>query len=195
MQIDFAQTPTQFQENQFIVLRQVLKDPVLQMIKDYYRVRHESGSLDNPDTQVKNSPAKYADPLAETLLLRVKPIMEKATGLKLFPTYTYMRVYLKGATLEAHKDRPSCEISTTLCVDADTSVPWPIFVRNSKGDVAKIFLESGDMLIYRGCDCEHWREPFQGEKHVQIFLHFVDQNGPHAEWKFDKRPSVGSKSS
>ena len=42
------------------------------------------------------------------------PRMEKATGLKLFPTYTYFRVYKNGDVLEKHKDRPSCEISVSL---------------------------------------------------------------------------------
>jgi PKHD-type hydroxylase len=38
----------------------------------------------------------------------------------------------------------------------------------------------------------HWREPyFEGKWQAQVFLHYVDQNGPHAEWKYDKRESLG----
>jgi len=29
-------------------------------------------------------------------------------------------------------------------------------------DSTKVLLNSGDMLIYRGCDLEHWRDPFEG---------------------------------
>ena len=26
----------------------------------------------------------------------------------------------------------------------------------------KVLLEVGDMLVYSGCELEHWREPFEG---------------------------------
>jgi PKHD-type hydroxylase len=46
--------------------------------------------------------------------------------------------------------------------------------------------------MYRGMDKWHWREPyFEGKWQAQVFLHYVDQNGPHAEWKYDKRESLG----
>jgi hypothetical protein len=60
-------------------------------------------------------------------------------------------------------------------------------------DGARSFnLETGDALLYRGIDLPHWREPFQGIQAVQVFLFWVDQNGPHAEWKYDKRPRLNS---
>ena len=48
-------------------------------------------------------------------------------------------------------------------------------------------LSPGDGLLYRGIDVFHWREPFQGNRLVQVFLHYVDRNGPHADQKFDGR--------
>ena len=36
----------------------------------------------------------------ETLLLKCQPGMEKATGLKLYPAYTYARIYKKGDELK-----------------------------------------------------------------------------------------------
>ena len=45
---------------------------------------------------------------------QVKPVMEKHTKLKLSETYSYARIYKKGDVLARHKDRYSCEISTTL---------------------------------------------------------------------------------
>ena len=50
------------------------------------------------------------------------------------------------------------------------------------------------MAIYRGIELEHWREKFEapeGSWHVQAFLHYVDANGPHSEWEYDKRISIG----
>jgi len=108
----------------------------------------------------------------ETLLLKCQPSMEKATGLKLYPAYTYARIYKKGDVLARHKDRYSCEISTTLNLGGDD---WPIYLdpTGNKGQAGvKIKLSPGDMLIYSGCDLEHWREPFKGNNHAQVFLHY-----------------------
>ena len=58
--------------------------------------------------------------------------------------------------------------------------------------VFKVNLKPGDMLVYSGCDLEHWREPFEGEECVQVFLHYNHVNGRFAEQnKFDKRAMLG----
>jgi|TARA_R100000479_G_scaffold96291_1_gene47723 hypothetical protein len=139
------------------------------------------------DDQVPGTYSHYSDVLMDTLLVEVHPIMEKKTKLKLFPTYSYCRVYKKGDVLERHKDRPSCEISTTLNLGGDN---WPIYLEPSgkeglKG--VKINLKQGDMLIYSGCELEHWREPFEGEECTQVFLHYSTK----LENRFDKRPMLG----
>jgi hypothetical protein len=75
------------------------------------------------DTQIPNTYSHYADPVMETLLVKMLPVMKQHTGLDLVPTYSYARAYKKGDTLHRHKDRPCCEISTTLNLGGD---PWPI---------------------------------------------------------------------
>ena len=57
--------------------------------------------------------------------VKCQPDMEKATGLKLYPAYTYARIYKKGDELKRHKDRFSCEISTTMNLGGDD---WPIYL-------------------------------------------------------------------
>ena len=157
---------------------------------DYWMMQNYVTHSGNPlvgnfhDKQVPGSYAKYADRLMETLLLKTIPVMKAKTGLDLIPTYSYTRLYRTGNILNRHKDRPSCEISTTLNLGGD---PWPIFidptgsnnvVDESKGimkpDAPKgnrVDLKPGDMLIYSGCKLEHWREPFQGKLCGQVFLH------------------------
>jgi hypothetical protein len=51
--------------------------------------------------------------------------MEKHTGIKLSETYSYARIYKEGDVLARHKDRYSCEISTTLNLGGE---PWPIYL-------------------------------------------------------------------
>jgi hypothetical protein len=136
------------------------------------------------DQQIPNTYSCYADPVMETLLVKVLPKMQEETGLNLVPTYSYARVYKKGDELKKHKDRPSCEISTTINLGGDL---WPIFIEETK-----VLLEVGDMLVYSGCELEHWREPFDGNICGQVFLHYNHVNGQFAEKnKFDGRPMLG----
>ena len=136
------------------------------------------------DTQIPNTYSIYGDPAFDTLLMKMLPVMKKETGLDVVPTYSYARMYKKGDELKKHKDRPSCEISTTLNLGGD---PWPIFLENNK-----VVLEIGDMLIYEGCKLEHWREPFEGEHCGQVFLHYNNVNGQFKDINiFDGREKLG----
>jgi hypothetical protein len=181
---------------EFAARRHLLQRGVLdlQSLEFYYRhalTLAANGSMTIGDEQVPGTPSAYADPAMEMLLEDLRPRVERATGLSLFPTYAYFRVYKQGDVLECHRDRPSCEISMTLNLGCRPDDPWPIFIEGPTG-TASISLRPGDALIYRGCDCDHWREAFIGEHAAQVFLHYVDENGPNAEWKFDKRPSLSS---
>jgi hypothetical protein len=108
-------------------------------------------------------------------------LMEQETGLKLFPTYAFSRVYSYNADLKPHKDRPSCEVSVTAMWGSDGK-PWPIYMEDTP-----IEMKPGDAVIYLGCELNHYRYNFKGDWHAQTFFHYVDQNGPFAGYKFDRR--------
>ena len=56
----------------------------------------------------------------------------------------------------------------------------------------KIDLKQGDMLVYSGCELEHWREKFKGKECIQVFLHYNNRKTPGAKDNmFDKRPHLG----
>jgi len=143
------------------------------------------------DSQVINTYSHYSDILMETLLEALVPRMEKETEVKLYPTYSYLRIYKQGDILSRHKDRFSCEISTTLNLGGD---PWPIYLEPSgKTDKAgvKVDFNPGDMLIYRGCDLEHWRQPFTGKNCAQVFLHYNQKTKKSKDNIYDGRPMLG----
>ena len=157
------------------------------------------------DRQIPNTYSIYSDHVMETLMMKVIPKMQQETGLQLIPTYSYARLYKHGDILKRHKDRPSCEISTTIHLGGDK---WPIFIDGTGQDTVideyknihkpnapkgtKVLLEVGDMLVYSGCELEHWREPFEGNICGQVFLHYNHVNGSFASKnKFDGRPMLG----
>ena len=48
------------------------------------------------------------------------------------------------------------------------------------------------MLIYRGCELEHWREAFEGDNCGQVFLHYNEANSPEGQKNiYDGRPFIG----
>ena len=171
-------------------------------------ITYDTGILGTwADKQIPNTYCHYADQVMETLLMKVLPKMQQETGLQLVPTYSYARLYKKGDILYRHKDRPSCEISATIHLGGN---PWSIFidgtgtnnilsgsnlttiVKPNAPEGTKVILDVGDMLVYSGCELEHWREPFEGDVCGQVFLHYNHVNGPFAEKnRFDKRPMLG----
>ena len=205
--------------NKYAVIRRALSYEVANFIFNYFLLKrdavkfmydnnltYDNGMLGTwADKQIPNTYSHYADFAMETLLVKMLPVMAKETGLQLIPTYSYARLYKKGDILYRHKDRPSCEISCTLNLGGD---PWPIFIDGTGANTVideyknihkpnapkgtKVLLEVGDMLVYSGCELEHWREPFEGDVCGQVFLHYNHVNGPFADKnRFDKRPMLG----
>ena len=196
-----------FEEKKYTVLKNVISKDVADMAYSYLLNKRKVAKVlfdekfISPftdyfgvfgDSQVSNTYAHYSDILMETLLEKVKPTMEKHTGLKLSPTYSYARIYKNGDVLARHKDRYSCEISTTLNLGGDS---WSIYLdptgKNGQAGI-KVDLEPGDMLIYSGCELEHWREEFKGKDCGQVFLHYNKSSSETAkENLYDKRPLIG----
>ena len=168
------------------IIKNFLTKEEIDLLTHYTRMKHrvnmtefDLGQNDQGDTMF------YGDPATDSLMLNKTKIMEKETGLELLPTYSFWRMYTYLADLKKHKDRPSCEISVTVKINS-CGEKWPIYM----GGV-EIELENGDGVVYKGCDIEHWREQFQGDWHAQTFLHYVNKNGPHADFYKDKRPLFG----
>jgi hypothetical protein len=163
------------------------------------------------DEQVVGHYSKYGDWSTDTILEDVRPKIEKELNCGLISTYSYTRVYRKGAELVRHTDRKSCNISATLNLGGDM---WPIFLditgKNNIKDTwydktkghkiilkknapkgIKIELNQGDALFYIGDKYEHWREPFTGNVCLQTFLHYNLDNKENKNNKFDGRLFLG----
>lgn len=196
-----------FQENKYVVIENFLDintanlfynyciNKVLKM--DFLRTtspndfREETDGVFGDGMTVNDSYCCYGDDLMDTLLQSSTKSMEQITGKKLSPQYTYWRMYERGDDLQPHIDRESCEISTTLCLGYNSSniqeeYVWGFFVRTEDGPI-EIKLKPGDMLVYRGCEVQHWREELKGLNHAQVFMHYNDKLGKYNKL-YDTRP-------
>jgi hypothetical protein len=160
---------------------------------------------DGPDGQVPGAHSVYGDALMESLLDTMRLRIEQLAGLRLFATYSYYRVYRPGAELKPHRDREACEISASICLGYrylhdDPAYSWPLCfeAKAGSGEGAIVLRqEPGDLVLYRGMELEHWRERFAarpGSYLVQVFLHYVDQDGPCKDYRHDKRAGLGHRS-
>ena len=137
------------------------------------------------DGQVPGAFSKYADPIFETLLLDKQHHIQDMVGQKIYPSYSYLRMYKNGSVLKRHTDRASCEITVSLCLGND-GIDWPLSFATDKG-VEHLVLDPGDAIFYDGRKIEHWRDPLEGKLQAQVFLHYVTVE----ENKFDRRPALG----
>jgi len=179
----------EFHEKGYLVIRDAIDKDLLRILSDYLLIEARNGSLD--DDGISRF-SRYGDSLTEALLSYCQPIVERYTGKKVYPSYSYARVYRKGDKLAMHQDRPACEYSLTIPVSYEAPVLWPLFVMEGKKKV-NIPLDIGDLLLYKGCDVPHGRTPFTGSRWVQVFLHYVDKKGKNAGWKYDKRKWLGQR--
>jgi hypothetical protein len=194
MSMNFAEG---FQSDKYLYISRFLSLEIVRLAMDYTLLRKAFFTQpEKKSEQVPGTHSAYADTLMEVLLLHCQPKIEALTGLKLFPTYSYYRVYKPGDELEKHQDRRACEISVTVClgydyVTDDPEYHWDLYV----GGVA-FEMEPGDAVIYRGCDVEHWRTRFEVQEdswHSQLFLHYVDAAQEDAkEYLYDNRPYAGA---
>ena len=102
--------------------------------------------------------------------------------------YSYSRLYKNGDILKKHTDRFACEISTTLNLGGDM---WPIFLKKDDRTL-QVNLDKGDMLVYKGCELEHWRNSFEGQNCGQVFLHYNKYTDEALFKRYDERPFVGA---
>jgi hypothetical protein len=210
-----------FKKKKYTVIKQAISKDLAAFVANYFMMQKQVydtcraaryispfeniiGNYEGKNEQIPETYSHYSNIVMETLMLKCQPEMEKVTGLKLYPAYTYARIYKKGDVLKRHKDRFSCEISTTMNLGGDD---WPIYLEpnpkkggvkpgigyvsdNTKG--VRVDLKPGDMLVYSGCELEHWREKFKGKECVQVFLHYNNRKTPGAKDNmFDKRPHLG----
>jgi hypothetical protein len=209
----YKNTSKYFKENNYVILKDFIDTNMAGLIYQYALVKAQRTDFMTlyakddyrpawdgrfGDEQAPISYNCYGDPFMDTILAASAKTVSNYTGVELVPTYSYWRLYQQGEVLARHRDRESCEISATLCVGYNTSnldpndnYNWPMYVEaEDTPDGVPIHLEPGDLILYKGCEVDHWREKFEGLNHVQVFLHYNEANGTYNN-VLDGRPILG----
>tara|TARA_R100001509_G_scaffold36566_1_gene19635 strand:+ start:2150 stop:2752 length:603 start_codon:yes stop_codon:yes gene_type:complete len=192
-----------------LLIKEFLPQQVLNIVYSYCVIKFSNLKKFDIDGQTNSLVAEYGDYFMETLMQASLPVVEQNVGKKLWPTYSYLRVYDIGSDLKIHTDRPSCEYTVALCLGAGPiDKPYEIFIgekdENSdykyydkQGNFNRYRIEHkfpmlpNNAVIFKGMDKIHWREMCTHDHFITVFLHYVDQEGEYKEHKFDKRDRLG----
>ena len=148
----------------------------------------QSPDFKSMEPQVNGSLARYNHPFYRKAHYSLMKKIEGILSMDLLPTYYFDRFYYEGQELTRHKDRPSCEISATVQISTNRDEAWPIWFQRPDQTENSVSMKNGDMVLYKGCEREHWREPLTGENsyHHQIFFHYVNAQGPYVHYAYDR---------
>ena len=97
-----------FKKNKYVIIKNVITNDLAIFLANYFRIKKQVydtcrqakyispfetvlGYYEGEEDQIPNTFAAYCDIAMDTLLLKCQPAMEKTTGLKLYPGYTYAR--------------------------------------------------------------------------------------------------------
>jgi hypothetical protein len=195
-----------------IFIKEFLPENILHLSYNYCLLKFQNKDQLNVDSQSKSFVSQYSDYYMETLLDMSTSVIEQNVKKRLWPTYSFFRIYDKESDLAVHTDRPSCEYTVALCLGAQPhNEPYEIFVGeadensdykywDTQGNYNRYRIDykfpmlPNNAVIFKGMDKIHWREYCKHDHFITVFLHYVDQEGPYKEYKFDKRESIGETS-
>ena len=151
-------------------------------------LKYKQVEFNSVEPQVNGSLARYNHPFYKRTHYSLMKQIEGILSMDLLPTYYFDRFYYEGQKLARHSDRPSCEISATVQISTNRDEAWPIWFQRPDQTENSVSMKNGDMVLYRGCEREHWREPLTGENsyHHQIFFHYVNAQGPYVHYAYDR---------
>ena len=181
-------------ENKLYVIRNALSTETCEQLKIEYMMIKDvveySSQGPTSDPIMPGAFAMYSPVCFEAMGQTIKPMVEESVGCKLWQTFSYARVYVKGTNLVRHRDRTSGEWVANVCITRD-NVDWPFYIE-LEGKSHQILLEQGDMIIFRGHKDFHWRPKYTGDLQIQAFVSYVDQEGRYKQNKWDGRPMLAA---
>lgn len=192
-----------FEKESYAVIRKVIGPELIENIRIAFETLRQIMYMQNNlpfseetkylfnDMEIQKGFCYYGGLFTESLLIQLQPLIENAVGCKVYPTFSYARFCYNGAELKKHTDRSSGEFVVSLNINKKNNINWPIYFKDKNNQEIGFELDPGDLIVYKGHELEHWREPYQGEEVLQVFLMYVDVNGPFNHLKYDRRPYLG----
>jgi len=201
----------------YLILRDVIPKDVIQFALDCWLTVERNSDFKNHNLNMNHAREKviatplfgventnssnggHSGPHSVAMNRYVHRILSEVLDIPVVETYSFSRKYFRNSFLGAHTDRPSCEISATMCLNykTDDGSPWKIWVRNDDdyscrdqrtipelsqqlshverklNGCKSIELFPGDLMFYMGPNVIHWRDRLLGDYSYHIFCHYA----------------------
>ena len=173
-----------------VSVENVINPEIHKLIDQYFKKNIERGVYPLGDKQANRY--KILDEVMTRLLhLEFLPLIEKITGKKMAPTYTYLSAYLKGTDLPAHTDRADCEFTCSYVIGKPTDSAWNIYVHKEKQPIKHkgrynftpsideciaVDCRENGLMIFNGTDHIHFREKLEAEYYNIVLLHYITKD-------------------
>tara|TARA_B100001175_G_scaffold27377_1_gene20134 strand:- start:2847 stop:3632 length:786 start_codon:yes stop_codon:yes gene_type:complete len=176
-----------------VIVNNVLKKEVFELLKKFYNkiLKNNIFNFGDGDYGFKrNRYNSHNEIISRIIHFEMLELVEKITGKKLRPTYTYVSFYVKGAELKAHVDKAECEYTCSLIIDKPEGSNWNLYLHNKKTTIEefnlnKNTLENPDKNECIGLDCDnngfmilkgqnhlHFREILEYDYYNVLLLHY-----------------------
>jgi len=192
-------------EDGYLLVKNVLSPDILKLLTIQFTMHRdcvlieEGFDLDDRISEIVNHSGilsqksfhQYGIICFDSLLIFLKEKIEDIVGEKLLPLHSGARIMYNGAFMVPHKDKDKYDFVCTICIEEDEKFPYPLCLEDYNQKTVKINIHPGDMLIYDGCMLNHWREKYEGKRHIQTFISYAIDNQSNKHLIYDKRPCLG----
>jgi hypothetical protein len=144
-------------------LRDALHPATLAALRSFYRALIAEGHVRFGDDGCSGRYVAHNEPVLRLLQQELTGLVSGLAGEPVKPSFCYLAVYQPGSVLPPHRDREQCEYGISLLLDhtpepADVS-PWPLHLGRPGSPAVAAELGVGDLLVYRGRELTHHRDP------------------------------------
>ena len=123
------------------------------------------------DSYVVNTRSEYNPKGTIQVLEDMRGDVEKIIGKPIWPESTFNRVYLNGAELKAHRDRPYIDWTVSICLETDQDWPLECFI---DGKWQSFIAPPRHALLMPGMRILHRRSSFKGQRNTTLLLHYTE---------------------
>ena len=186
--LNYEHLNTNFNFNEFnpLIINDVISNELLNMLQSYYKKTINDKVWGLGDRQSKRFKARN-EPMSRFLHFEILPLIQKITGKRLKPSYTYLSSYTKESDLPPHTDNPDCQYTVSFLINYD--VEWAIYYHKVKQPVKykgrsnflpelneclELYCNIGSLIIFTGTDHIHFRNKFLGNFYDVLLLHYIE---------------------
>jgi hypothetical protein len=172
-------------ESNPVIVENVLNGEIFTTLKNYYNENIKNNIFPLNDGQSKRYYC-HNEFISRIIHFEMLNLLEKITGKKLRPTYTYLSFYIKGAELKAHLDRFECGYTCSFIIDKPAGSNWNIYLQKKttkleeynstykppKNECHALDCNENGLMVINGITNLHYREILEYDYYNVVLLHY-----------------------